>query len=497
MSELNREKDFSPKLIGGKSEYKKGTGIYHPKNKDILKKFQKYAMTQTLVLVRNGEYGITCDPTKPAIGVTFHDYAGNRLMDFNSHIGVNIIGYNHPKIVEMQKKIDENHATSFIGAGTDFPIVSETLPDVTDFNELLVKTANKNGFKKIAKAGGWSTGTEAVENCMKIAYDWKKRKLFKKWGKQAEKNWKLLEDKFGYPLFGIAADKCFHGRTFGALSLTHSKPTQYAYFPKIPNIKHIPYIAKECTNKFTLYELVNTEVSLDKLLKDKRLEQIIEKGQIPADLLAFICLEPMQGEGGYKIPKKAFIKEMIDFCQMNDVVYIDDEVQAGMGRSGKFFALNHFVDSAHNVVIAMAKGLHVSAVLIEGEMDYEQQGRASTTTGYGRLADIAVGYAKLETILADDGALMKNATKMGNHFKKKLRKINDGSMKRIDGLGLLVVTEFETPEIRNKVFLNLVERGIIPLTVGVKGIRWTPSLDVNKQEIDYAVKTLKEVLKTI
>ncbi len=195
--------------------------------------------------------------------------------------------------------------------------------------------------------------------------------------------------------------------------------------------------------------------------------------------------------------KKSFIKEMVEFCEDNDVVYIDDEVQAGMGRTGKFFALSNFVDKAHNVVISMAKGLHVAAVLIEDEMNYLEGGRASTTTGYGRLADIAVGYAKLEAILENDGALMKNATKMGKYFKKEVKKINNGMITRVDGLGLLLVTDFETTEIRNKAFLGLVERGIIPLTVCTKGIRWIPPLDIKKQEMDYGIKVLGEVLKEL
>lgn len=497
---INRETEFFPSLLGvpegGKSDYDNKTGIYHPKNKELIDRFQKHDMKKTFVLVHNNEYALTCDPTKPAIGATYHDYAGNRLLDFNSHIGVNIIGYNHPKVVEMQKKIAECGVVSFIGGGTDFPIVSDVLPDAIDMNEKLVEVANKSGFYKIARVGGWSTGTEAVENCMKIAYDWKKRKLFKRWGSDAEKNWSLLEQKLGYPLFGIAADKCFHGRTGYALSMTHSKPTQYAYFPKIPNIKHIPYISKDVKDKFSIKDIVTTE-SLDKLLKDGTLESVLAKGKIPTDLLAFICLEPIQGEGGYKIPKKGFIKEMVGFCQDNDIVYIDDEVQAGMGRTGKFFALSHFVDKAHNVVMSMAKGLHVSAVLIEDEMNYAEYGRASTTTGYGRLADIAVGYAKLEAVLENDGALMKNATKMGDYFKKEVKKINNGRITRVDGLGLLLVTDFETPEMRNKAFLGLVERGVIPLTVGTKGIRWIPPLDIRKQEIDYGVKVLEEVLKTL
>lgn len=504
---LDRDTEFFPKLIGvpegEKSDYKKGTGIYHPKNKEVFERFKKTAMTKTPVLIHKGEYTVTCDPTKPAVGVTFHDYAGNRIMDFNSHVGINVLGYNYPKVAEMKSKIaglqlDGYDIVSFEGAGTDFVIASDLLPDTIDLNEALVKIANDNGFKKIAKAGGWSTGTESVENCMKVAYDWKKRKLFKRWGKNAEKNWKKLEDKLGYPLFGIAADKCFHGRTGYSLSMTHSKPVQYAYFPKIPNINFIPFISTDSKKKFTIRDLVNTDVRLDKLLKDGNLEKILEKGQIPVDLLAFICLEPMQGEGGYKIPKKEFIKEMVGFCQKNDVVYIDDEVQAGMGRSGKFFALSHFVDSAHNVIFAMAKGLHVGAVLIEKDMDYEQSGRASTTTGYGRLTDIAVGHAKLKAISEDKDVLMKNATEMGGYFKKELKKINkDGSITRIDNLGLLVVTDFETPKIREKVFQGLFERGLLPLTVGTQGIRWIPSLDVRKQEIDYAVKTLAEVLKTL
>ncbi|MBU4501489.1 MAG: aminotransferase class III-fold pyridoxal phosphate-dependent enzyme [Nanoarchaeota archaeon] len=495
--DFNRNTDFFPKLIGEKSDYSKGTGIYHPKNKKLFEKLKKHNMKKTLVLIKDKEYAITCDPTQPCEGLTYHDYAGNRLMDFNSHVGVNILGYNHPKIVEMGGKIAESGVVSFIGAGTDFPIVSDALPDVTNLNELLVKTAKQNGFKKITRAGGWSTGTEAVENCMKIAYDWKKRKLFKKWGNKAEKNWALLEEKLGYPLFGIAADKCFHGRTLGSLSMTHSKEAQYKYFPHIPNIIHIPYLAKGDQRKFTIYEKVNTNVPLEKLLQDGNLEKILADGQIPIDLLAFICLEPIQGEGGYKIPKEGFLQDMVDFCKLNDVVYIDDEVQAGMGRTGKFFALSHYVENPSNVVIAMAKGLHVSAILIEENMNYEEQGRASTTSGYGRLSDIAIGYAKMEAILENNGALMKNATKMGNYFKKEVKKINNGILTRIDGEGLLLVTDFETPEIRNKAFERIVEKGLIPLTVGVKGIRWIPALDVRKQEIDYAVKTIEEVIKTL
>jgi len=498
---LDRETEYFPKLIGvpegGKSDYDKKTGIYHPKNKQVIDRFQKHDIKKTFVLVHNNEYALTCDPTKPAIGATYHDYAGNRFLDFNSHIGVNIIGYNHPKVVEMQKKIAEYKVVSFIGGGTDFPVVTDALPDAIDLNESLVKVANKSGFYKIARVGGWSTGTEAVENCMKIAYDWKKRKLFNKWGAEAENNWKILEEKLGYPLFGIAADKCFHGRTGYSLSMTHSKPTQYAYFPKIPGIKYIPYISTDVKENFSINDLVNTEVRLHDLLKDGNLEKVLAKGQIPIDLLAFICLEPLQGEGGYKVPKKDFIKEMVEFCENNDIVYIDDEVQAGMGRSGKFFALSHFVKKASNVVISMAKGLHVAAVLIEEDMNYKESGRASTTAGYGRLSDIAVGNAKLDAILEKNGALMKNATKMGDYFKKEVKKINNGKITRVDGLGLLLVTDFETPEIRNKAFEKIAERGVIPLTVGTKGIRWLPPLDVKKKEIDYAVKVLKEVLKEL
>ena len=498
---IDRDTEYFPKLLGvpegGKSDYDKKTGIYSPKNKQLTDRFQKHNMRMTFVLVHNDEYALTCDPTKPAIGATYHDYAGNRLLDFHSHVGVNILGYNHPKVVEMQKRIAECGVVSFIGGGTDFPIVTDALPDVIDMNEKLVKVANKSGFYKISRVGGWSTGTEAVENCMKVAYDWKKRKLFKKLGSDAEKNWKLLEEKLGYPLFGIAANKCFHGRTGYSLSMTRSKPVQYAYFPKIPGIKHIPYISTDVSDKFSIYDIVNTEIRLPDLLKEGVLEKILEKGQIPVDLLAFICLEPMQGEGGYKVPQKSFIKEMVEFCEKYDVVYIDDESQTGMGRSGKFFALSHFVDKASNVVIAMSKGLHVAAVLIEDEMNYEESGRAASTTGYGRLADIAIGNAKIDAILEKNGALMKNATKMGEYFKKEVKKINNGKITRIDGLGLLLVTDFETPAIRDKAYLGIVERGVIPLPVGEKGIRWLPPLDVRKKEIDYAVKVLKEVLKEL
>ena len=162
---LDRETEYFPKLLGveegGKSDYDKKTGIYHPKNKEIIDRFQKHDMKKTFVLVHNNEYALTCDPTQPAIGATYHDYAGNRLLDFNSHIGVNIIGYNHPKVVEMQKKIAECGVISFIGGGTDFPIVTDALPDAIYMNEKLVEVANKNGFEKIARVGGWSTGTEA------------------------------------------------------------------------------------------------------------------------------------------------------------------------------------------------------------------------------------------------------------------------------------------------------------------------------------------------
>ena len=227
------------------------------------------------------------DRSKPAIGPWAHDPDGNLWLDFASHVAVNAVGYNHPRLVEVGRKLggmdpDRYAGTDFIGAYGPHPGWRKELPTPSDLHYELMKITPAH----LNKAFFSNSGAEAVENAIKIAYRYKKN--------------------YGY---GVCFNGAFHGRTLGALSLNRSKHVQRRWYPEIPNVISFDYNDPDW----------------------------IEKIRVNVEEIAYVIVEPIQGEGGYIVPSGEWMQHLRTFTALNDIPLIMDEIQSGVGRTGKWW----------------------------------------------------------------------------------------------------------------------------------------------------------------
>ncbi|MFH1637191.1 MAG: aspartate aminotransferase family protein [Candidatus Woesearchaeota archaeon] len=401
----------------------------------------------------------------PAAGPFCTDIDGNILLDFTGQIGSAPLGYNNPKILEIFKNLDISIPTKY--AGTDFYAASSNnLPSPTDLKEKIIEATAKFGFEKVFLS---NSGAEAVENAIKICYAKTQAK------------------------YGICFEGAFHGRTLGALSLNNSKKVHTRGFPSIPYVKAIPYCTEtkeECNCGFWAYDKKQRKTV-------SKLEQLLnyKTGIRSPKEIAFIIIEPVLGEGGYRIPSKEFMKEIKDITEAYGIPLIADEVQTGLGRTGKLWAVEHF-DITPDVITA-AKPLQVGATIGKEEMFPKEGGRIASTWGGGDIINSIIGYKSLEIIMED--RLWENAKQMGDYFVKQLQGFGKkyACVTEARGLGLMDVMEFEKPEQRNKFEEECFNRGLMVLGCGYTGLRFLPPLDVRKREIDIALNVIEDSLKAV
>jgi len=298
--------------------------------------------------------------------------------------------------------------------------------------EKLIKITPKN----LRKVFLTNTGTEAVENAMKFA--------FRKRG----------------PLPGVSCLGAFHGRTLGALTHTFSKPVQKRNYPEIDN-KRINFCSKD--DDPNIYDI----------------DRLVEKNPE----LAYLIIESVQGEGGYIPASQKFIKHLREVTKKYDIPLIFDEVQAGLGRTGKWWGFEHYkVDPD---IMASAKSLQVGATISTKKYDPNENGAVSSTWGGGQRIDMAVGLKTIEII--EKEKLLKNSERMGNYMMKRLGEIKDkypGEIIDVRGLGLMIGAEFNDKERRDCVELECFKNGLIVLGCGSKTIRFSPPLIITKEEVD-------------
>lgn len=405
---------------------------------------------------------------KEARGVVFEDVDGNIFFDFTSGVGVVNTGHCHPKVTEAVKQ----QAEKFLHfAGTDF------------YYDVQVKLAKKlveitpGNFEKKVYYG--NSGTEAVEAAIKMARWSTGRKFF------------------------IAFIGAFHGRTMGSLGLTASKPVhKRKFFPWMPGVFHVPY-PNPYRNPFGIDgyeqpdELVNAVINY------------IEYGfrhYMPSDEIAAIFAEPIQGEGGYIVPPKNFFKELLKLAEEHGILLIDDEIQAGFGRTGRMWAIEHFGIVPHVITTAkaLASGLPLSACIYPAENDFKVKGAHSTTFGGNPLA-CAAALATID-VLHEEG-LIENAAKMGEVMKKRLAEMVEkfeivGDAR---GIGLMqaieIVKSKEGKEINPKVRDEIVDRafrkGLLLLGCGESAIRFIPPLCINEEQLNSAMDVLEEAIKEV
>jgi len=389
-------------------------------------------------------------------GAIVTDVDGNRFLDFSAGIAVCSTGHCHPDIVKAIQK----QAESLIHmSGTDF--YYRLMPDLARKLESLMPDG-----------GAWrsffgNSGTEAVEAAMKLA-------------RYKTGRWQF-----------IAFQSAFHGRTMGALSLTSSKPAQRKGFgPLVPGVTHIPYA--NCYNCAFNLEYGSCGVACAKYLED-----VVFKTTVSPDEVAAIVLETVQGEGGYVVPPPDFLTEIQRIARKHGILIVADEVQCGMGRTGKMFAFEHFDFRPDIVTLAkgVASGMPLGVMMARAEiMDWKPGAHASTFGGN----PICLAAA-LETIRLLEEQYVANSAKVGEFMKGRLQ----GLMKKhptigdVRGLGLMLGAELETATMRDAVVDECFKQGLLILGAGPKTVRFSPPLMIDEEQADFAVNTFSAALSKV
>ena len=402
---------------------------------------------------------------KHAKGIVVTDVDGNEFFDFSAGIAVTSTGHCHPHVVAA---IQKQAAELIHMSGTDF-----YYEHMVTLAERLSKIAPMPGPHKFYYG---NSGTEAIECALKLArYHTKRQNV-------------------------IAFYGAFHGRTMGALSLTASKPQQKRRFaPLVPGVTHIRYpdIYRDAgTQDPEAYALSCARFIEDKLFRTT----------LPPEEVAAIFVEPIQGEGGYVVAPTAFMQELRRICDKHGILLVVDEVQSGVGRTGKWWAVEH--TNVHPDIVCLAKGIAsgmpLGITIAKSEiMDWAPGSHASTFGG--NPVCIAAALATLDVIERDD--LRQNATTVGTHM---LKRMSDWPKKHalvgdVRGRGLMIGVEIVKDKKtkvygaaeRDRIVQLAFEKGILFLGCGPSTIRIAPPLIVTKDEADVAMDVLEESISIV
>lgn len=433
-----------------------------PNGKRWVELFHRYGAVSTHA------YPFVWDVSKPAIGPFCTDPDGNIFIDFASHVSSSPFGYNHPKILAALKEAGFIEPSKI--AGQDFYVATgndpaRSLETVANLQERLISITKKFGFGRVFLS---NSGAEAVENAIKLCY--------------------AKRGSYAFTFLGG-----FHGRTLGALSLNRSKAVHRKGYPSLSKVVELPYCScgSPCTCGWCVYkkELGREMTALDEIL-DK------EIGKIDPEEASFIIIEPVQGEGGYTIASKDFMRDLGRIAKRYGIPIIADEVQCGLGRTGKWWAVEHF-DVAPSFITA-AKALRVGATMGKDEFFPRVQGRISSTWGGGDVYNSIVACKTIEIIEKEN--LLKNAERMGGYLVKILKELEvkyPNLIVEARGLGLADSVEIRDKKTRDEIELTCFRKGLLTLGCGHRTIRLLPPLDVSEREIDIAVEILEGVLKGI
>jgi 4-aminobutyrate aminotransferase len=415
-------------------------------------------------------YDFVWDRARPAIGPFCTDADGNVILDFVSHVASSPLGYNHPELVATARRLaaidpDRYAGTDFVGAFGEDPEASP-VPTPSHLHHKLVEITRPFGFDTAFLS---NSGAEAVENAIKVCY-------------QHRQN-------FGY---GVCFSGAFHGRTLGALSLNRSKRAHRDWFPGVPRTVELPYC--RCPGPCECGWLVTT---IRRKGRMSRLAQMLdpEIGIVDPQEVAFVIVEPILGEGGYDLPAAGFLQEVARVARAHGIPLICDEIQTGLGRTGRWWAVEHF--GIVPDLLTAAKALRVGATLGRRALFPREPMRISSTWGEGNAVSSAVGYRTIEIIQRD--GLLANATEMGAYCLDGLRKLEKthGVIFDARGLGLMLAVSVESEDGRDQILRKAFQRGLLLIGCGFESIRLLPPLDVRKREIDLALDILDRVLAEV
>jgi 4-aminobutyrate aminotransferase len=429
------------------------TEIPGPKAKRIIAKDRRYASSSYIkeypLVVERGE------------GAVVEDVDGNRFLDLMAGIAVNITGYSHPLIVDAVKNQSEKF---FHICSTDF-----YYPSFTKLAERLAKIVPISGEKCVFLT---NSGAEAVETAIKLARYYTRRPNF------------------------VAFLGAFHGRTMGAVSLTASKSKQRSHFgPFMPGVYHIPYsYCYRCP-----YHL---KYDSCRIYCADAIEDILCGSLMSPEEIAAVFVEPILGEGGYIVPPVEFHQKIRKFTEKNGILFIVDEIQSGMGRTGKFLAIENFSVEPDVVLLAkgLASGLPLGAVVSKKEFMAWKSGTHGSTFGGNPIAC----EAALATLDLVEQELMSNALKTGALLMNELEKLKrkHSLIGDVRGIGLMIGLELvknrktQEPDVNaaHELVQRAFHKGLLMLPCGENVIRFSPPLVIKPSQVDVAVNIFSEIL---
>jgi len=394
---------------------------------------------------------------------------GREYLDLFSMFASLSVGYNHPHILENRDRLAE----AALNKPTNSDIYSTQMAEFVDtFGRVAQPDYLPYAF--FIEGGGL-----AVENALKVAFDWKVRKNLE--AGNGEKGTKVIH-----------FDECFHGRTGYTLSLTDSPdPRKTLYFPKFdwPRIT-TPKLFFPPTE-----DSIAKTVALEEKAKREIENAIVEN---PHDIAAII-LEPIQGEGGDNHFRKEFMEYLRTVADENDIMLIYDEVQSGVGVTGKMWAHEHFGERAKPDIISFGKKTQVCGIFVSNRVDevennvFHESSRINSTWG-GNLVDMVRFTLYLEIIEKEN--LVAQASETGTYLLSELEKLSDeySNISNARGKGLFCAFDLPNGDDRDVLANLIAKEGALILGCGLKSIRFRPHLNITRDEIDLGISMIKKAL---
>ena len=398
--------------------------------------------------------------------------SGNRYLDMFSMFASASVGYNHPKILS---NLDLLGKVS-ISKPTLSDVYNVHYADfVNTFNEIAIPDYLKHTFFI-------EGGSLAVENALKVAFDWKIRKNIEN-GKGKEKGRQIIHFK-----------QAFHGRSGYTLSLTNtSDPRKTMYFPKFdwPRVDN-PYLS------FPITEDVIKEV---KVKENKSIDQIYKAIKDNPDDIAGLIIEPIQGEGGDNQFRDEFFIKLREICDEEEILLIFDEVQTGIGITGKMWCHEHY--SVKPDILSFGKKTQVCGLLAGPRIDevennvFEESSRINSTFG-GNLTDMVRFKIILEIIKEEK--LLSNASEKGAYLQSQLNQLSlefPGYVTNPRGVGLWAAFDLPSGTERDELWTQLMKNNLLILVSGDQSIRFRPHLNVKSEDIDKSIEIISSSIKEI
>ena len=420
-------------------------------------------------------FDLTFDMEKSK-GVYIYDAKYKRtLLDFFTCFASVPLGYNHPKMIN-----DEEFKKNLMMAALTNPSNSDIY--TTQYAQF-VDTFDRVGIPEyLPHAFFIAGGSLAIENALKVAMDWKVQKNFAK-GYTKERGFKVIH-----------FENAFHGRSGYTLSLTNTQPVKTKWFAKFdwPRVS------------FPQINFPYSDSNHDDLLRREKLSiaQIKKAFEDNKDDVCAIIIEPVQSEGGDNHVRTEFMERLRQLADENEALLIYDEVQTGVGLTGKFWCHEHFGEKARPDILAFGKKMQVCGILASRRVDeiennvFRVSSRINSTWG-GSLVDM-VRSSKIMEIIDEDN-LCENAAQMGQYLQDNLADIASRHpiMTNVRGKGLLTAFDFPDKETRDK-FINLgLDKHVMYLGCGSKSIRFRPAHIIEKNHIDEGLDILKNIVATL